>query len=108
LHAWDLVILTGWYLAVARVTRLINQDVILEDLRAWFVDKVGGESLLAYLVNCAWCVSIWVAVFSLPVPVYMADRTWPQAILFALGASWFTGITAGFGSEEIEIETTEQ
>ena len=104
---WDLVTLIGWYLAVARVTRLINDDVIFEDLRAWFIDRMGGESLLAYLVTCAWCVSIWVAAFSLPVPVYLAHQSWPHAILFAFGASYCTGIMASLGTEKIEIETVD-
>lgn len=101
---WDLVILLGWYLAVARTTHLITSDRITEDLRIRFMHRVGVTTLLGYLVNCSWCVSIWVAAFSVPVPVYMADRTWPQAVLFSLGASYFTGLMSSIGAEDIEIE----
>jgi hypothetical protein len=101
---WNLVLLGGWYLAVARVTRILTHDRITEDARIWFMHKVGVQSLLAYYVNCMWCVSIWVAGLSMPVAVYMAGRTWPQAAVFALGASYFTGMMSGLDSEEIEIE----
>lgn len=105
--SWDLIIIVGWYLAVARVTYLITQDRITEDGRIWFMHRVGVNGMLAYLVNCSWCVSFWVALLSTPVAVYMADRTWPQAILFALGASYFTGMMSAIGGEDVEIETVD-
>lgn len=105
--AENLLILAAWYLAVARVTVLINQDRITEDIRIRFMHWVGVNSMLAYLINCAWCVSIWVGLFSTAVPVFMADRTWPQAVLLALGASYFTGIMSGLTGEDIAIDETD-
>lgn len=104
---WDLIVLAGWFLAVARATRLVTQDMILDAPRLWFMRKVGETSELAYLVNCSWCMSMWVAMFSTPVAVYMAGRTWPQAILFALGASYFTGMMSRLDNDDVEIEVTE-
>jgi len=49
-------------LAVARVTRLITADQILLPVRRWVVNKYGEDSWIAYLVHCAWCSSIWVAL----------------------------------------------
>lgn len=100
----DTAILIGWYLAVARVTRLIAMDRISEGVRIVIVRRLGEASLISYLVNCMWCVSIWVGLASTAVPVYMAHRTWPQAVLFAFGASYLTGILTRFDADDIEIE----
>jgi hypothetical protein len=56
----DLIILT---LAVARVTRLVTTDVILEGFRDWIWKRFGdpGSSKLGYLITCDWCTSIYAA-----------------------------------------------
>lgn len=107
---WDLIVLAGWFLAVARVTRFVIRDELTESARIWFMHRKwhgGPTSLLAYFVNCSWCISMWVAMFSTPVAVYMAGRTWPQAILLALGASYFTGMMSRLDNDDVEIEVTE-
>ncbi|KXP00893.1 hypothetical protein AXK61_12860 [Tsukamurella pseudospumae] len=45
---------------VARVTRLITDDYLLRHLRAMIIRRFGPNHDLAYLVTCAWCMSIWV------------------------------------------------
>jgi hypothetical protein len=100
----NLLILAAWYLAVASVTHVVTSDRISEASRIWFMHKVGVYSLLAFMVNCPWCISMWVAMFSTPVAVFMADRTWPQAVLLALGARYFTGILSGLSADDQEFE----
>lgn len=88
--AWLIVVLT--MLAVARATRLVNEDAIFDRQRTWLLarspDKVG------YLITCPWCVSIWVAAAGAPI-VYFWHCTWPVQIgLLALAASHVTGLLA--------------
>ncbi len=45
-------------LAVARVTRLVVEDKITEDLRYKVIGRYQGTKL-AYLVTCQYCVSVW-------------------------------------------------
>jgi hypothetical protein len=105
---WDVLILIGWVLAVARVTRLIAMDRITENARIALVRRLGEAHMLNYLMNCMWCMSIWVGVMSMPVPVFMAHRSWAQAAVFALGASYITGMLSRLDDDdEVEIEITE-
>jgi hypothetical protein len=105
---WDILILIGWVLAVARVTRLIAMDRITEDVRIAIVRHFGEGHMISYLVNCMWCVSIWVAAASTPVAVLMAHRSWPEAGLLALAASYITGMLSRLDADdEVEIEITE-
>lgn len=57
----------GWLfvyaLAATRLTRLIAQDAILDRPRTWVTLRTDGTRAepLGYLVNCPWCVGVWVA-----------------------------------------------
>lgn len=95
-----LVVLIVWFLAVARVTRLINADSILDRPRLWVAgravddrrdateaDQLGQavrfvlldrrarrwETFLAFL-QCPWCVGMWAALLSAWAP--MALLSW--------------------------------
>lgn len=48
--------------AGARLTRLIAQDAIFDRPREWFTLRTDGTRAepLGYLVNCPWCVGVWV------------------------------------------------
>lgn len=97
-----LIVLVVWVLAVARATRLINADTILDPPRLWVATRavqarnavreaqslgqavrVGilerparrWEKFLAF-VQCPWCVGMWVALLS----------AWAPMVLL----SWFT------------------
>lgn len=59
-----LVVLTAVLvpLSTARLTRIINDDLIAESFREWVGDKFGMDSKVYYAVAvCFWCLSIWVA-----------------------------------------------
>lgn len=88
---WLLIVLL--ILAVARGTRLINDDVILDGPRLWLLNRK-PDGRLAALVLCPWCVSIWVG-FTGAALLYWLHSTWPiQVGLLALAASQVTGMLA--------------
>lgn len=59
-------------LATARLTRLITEDSITEDLR----EKVGAvHPLVDELVHCRWCAGIWAAT-----AILITDRVAPQVV----------------------------
>jgi len=53
--------------ATYRLTKLIMEDRITEDLRALIFDKFPRDSKMSYLLTCPWCVSVWagMAIFTL-------------------------------------------
>jgi hypothetical protein len=76
-------------LATYRVTRLVTADKITEALRQRVTSK-----WLGYLVQCDWCLSIWLA----PAPA-LAVVLWPDnravlVVLVALALSAVTGLLA--------------
>lgn len=54
-------------IAVYRLTKLILDDRITEDLRGLVFEHFPRGSKTSYLFTCGWCVSIWagIAIFSL-------------------------------------------
>lgn len=53
--------------ATYRLTKLVMDDKITEDFRAFIYSKFPRDSKTAYLIGCPWCVSIWagLAIFGL-------------------------------------------
>lgn len=53
--------------ATYRLTKMIMEDRITEDLRALVYAKFPRESKISYLMGCPWCLSIWAgaAIFTL-------------------------------------------
>jgi hypothetical protein len=88
-------------LAVARVTRLITTDTVLQAPRRWVVNRLmptGNETglrwHLSYLLVCPWCISVYVAA-----PVACAYAVWGETmpymtVVLALAASHVTGFLA--------------
>lgn len=70
----------GWFdlimigLAAQRLTRLVSNDKIFAFVRDWFLDEGpdgtqvkpegGFRRLIAELIECVWCTSMWAALFS--------------------------------------------
>lgn len=54
-------------IAVRRLTRLIQDDRITEELRDLYWDKFPANTKMGFLLTCPWCVSIWTgfAIFGL-------------------------------------------
>lgn len=55
----QLIIVT---LAVARVTQLVTDDVILDDVRGRLLARLEDHDKLSYLVTCPKCAGFWVTV----------------------------------------------
>lgn len=88
-------------LAVARVTRLVNRDVLLEKVRARLLTRLTdrGWDMAAYLVVCPWCLSMYVGALGA-----LAWTTWGHSVpymcvVLALSASYVTGFLASKESE---------
>ena len=54
-------------IATYRLTRLVMEDRVTEDLRNLVYENFPRDSKVSYLLGCAWCVSIWagLAIFTL-------------------------------------------
>jgi len=91
--------------AVYRLTKLVTEDYLTEDLRNMIqrhfpavIDKHTQQkrkSKVAYFINCPWCVSFWAAVF-----IFTLRQINPTAATYLssiLAASAVTGIAATKG-----------
>ena len=96
-------------LACARLTRLVTTDKLTEPLRlrvlTWIVrraldkERDPEESLLAYLVTCSWCVSVYVGAGTAGAWAAWGDQRWFTAVCAALAFSYVTGALAARESE---------
>lgn len=127
------LVLIVWFLAVARLTRLINGDKVTDFLRTYPAGRIVaandrqdealavGHMAIAereastaarwdkalYFVGCPWCVSMWLAFATAWVPLWFADNRVAQYIAVALAVSHLVGVCARFAdTEEISVEET--
>lgn len=45
--------------ATYRLTKLVMEDKLTEDLRNAIYSRFPRESKISYFVGCPWCISIW-------------------------------------------------
>ena len=86
----DLITFAVAALATARITRLITTDRITQAPRNRILRKLNPEGLLAYLVVCDWCVSVYAGGLAVGV-VILGGRPgfWVLAALaFSYVAGW--------------------
>lgn len=82
-------------LAVARLTRLLQDDEIpVGKAREWVLD-VFGEATWTDLLTCKWCASVWFGFFAVWAR-HRYPRAWPL-LARALAASQVTGQLAELG-----------
>lgn len=74
-------------LACARGTRLIVEDVITEPIRRFFVNRLGADHKLTYLVHCVFCVSIWVGLLAAVFACLVLGISWWWLVPLALALS---------------------
>jgi len=111
---WILIILT-WF-TVHRATRLLTRDhlpiiaVPRQKIVLWLdpVTMVDGIPIapapkrplgllgwsFAFLLECDWCMSVWIAAGVVALEVYTFDLNVPYPILLAASASTITGLIA--------------
>lgn len=78
-------------LAVYRLTKLVIDDKITEDVREKVWEKYPPESTkIGYLFSCPWCVSMWVGLGAVAVKKVAPDA-W-EALSTAMAASAVSGI----------------
>lgn len=80
-----------YLLAYARLVLLITSDVITERPRDAVITalKERKHNMLAYMLLCPWCVSIWLAIPAAPIIYAYGDSPWlfGCALVFALSAA---------------------
>ena len=97
-----------YVLAVARLTRLVNADIILDPLRVAVARRYGTDSTLSYFLGCPWCVGLWLSLLlAIPVVAFLGWSWW-TLIPVGLACSHLVGLLAPLASDEdIDIETVE-
>lgn len=102
-----------YFLAVMRITRLINFDTIMDWLHNVVGNTFGPGSWQAEFLECPWCVGMWVSLTTAWVPLLFL-RT-PAIgyyvalyVLLALATSMVTGLMARFSSENTAMEERPQ
>jgi hypothetical protein len=98
----NLVYLLVLALAVARLTRMVTEDKIMLPIRQWVLRRSGEDGWFFYLVNCPFCMSVWISVFVTSGTFFWHDnRVW-QFILIGLAVSYISGrVVAGLNEVNI-------
>lgn len=128
----DVVAVAVWALAVARVVRLVNLDVVFDPVRVWVARRAAsagvaaGEweragmvktavdarrrearwNLLAYYLGCPWCVGLWVAAGSAWIPLWHAGNPVARYVGIVLAGSLVVGLLARLANDE-DVDTVE-
>lgn len=82
-------------IATYRLTRLVMEDRVTEDLRNLVYENFPRDSKVSYLLGCAWCVSIWAGL-----AIFTLRRVSPQTadiVSGLLAASAVTGVVYNKG-----------
>lgn len=82
--------------AFARLIVLITMDMITVRPRDSVVTalKERGHDMLAYLLLCPWCVSIWLAIPAAPIIYAYGDSPWLFVPALGLALSAAAGVLA--------------
>lgn len=80
--------------ATCRITRFITKDTLAAGFRIRVADRFGDDSKLSYLVNCAWCSSIWVGTALTGATLALGGSLWLQAPTAALTLSYLAGVAS--------------
>lgn len=76
-------------LATARLTRLVTRDQITHKARRWALARLDHDGMIAYLIVCDWCVSMYAALAVMAWTAWGPSWSlWPLAIL---ASSYVTG-----------------
>jgi len=82
-------------LAIARLTRFVNSDALLDTPRAalitWLTNRYGDDSKLAYLIVCPWCASVYTGAATAGAWWMWGDTRWLAAVMIALTGSYVAG-----------------
>ena len=104
---WLLVVLA--VLATARATHFVTEDYLFDGPRA-FIQRHSGPKI-AYLVQCPWCLSIWLGLGIAATAYWGRSHWWVQVPLLGLAASYVTGMleqASGLINAEHELADNER
>jgi len=90
------VLYVVYLLAFARLVVLITMDMITVRPRESLVEalKGRGHNMLAYLLLCPWCVSVWLAIPAAPIIYAYGDSPWLFVPALGLALSAAAGALA--------------
>ena len=88
---WTCLLALG---AAARLTRLITDDRIAAPVRALAIRARGPESELAWLVQCPWCIGLWISAAVTVVAYLSHGAVWFTAPALALTISHLVALAA--------------
>lgn len=91
METYPLLIVVVTALATARVTRLITEDRILDAPRNAVLRALPDGHLLAYLLTCPWCVSIYTGTLAAAGGAWAGWWLWAWVPMLALAFSYVTG-----------------
>lgn len=87
--ALDLILM---YLMVARITRFLTDDFLADPIRRATETRFGEDSKMAYLINCPWCVSIWIGLVVAAFALHFHEHNGYIILASGLAASYVHGI----------------
>lgn len=85
-------------LATARLTRLVTRDRITHAPRRWILRKLEPEGLIAYLLVCDWCSSVYMGAAVTAAGLW--GPSWLYWVGVALALSHITGWLASREGED--------
>jgi len=86
-----------YWLALARMTRLITSDLIFATPRQHIHQRweARGHDMLIYLTTCRWCASIWLSLPAALIAYYLCSNPLVLIPAAALAGSYVVGFLAG-------------
>lgn len=85
--------------ATFRLTRLVTTDYLFAGFRRVVARRFGDDGLLAYLVECDACSSVWIAPAVVTPAILWPTNRAVLAVLAALTASGVTILVRGWEDE---------
>ena len=111
------LVLVLYTLSVARLTRLVNADTVLDPVRVAVARRAGDPdrseaerrrwNVVAYFMSCPWCVGLWLSLGGAAGPVVVLGWPWWAGLPVALAASHLVGVFA-FAADTEDIEVTDE
>lgn len=84
----DLLTLLLYVLATARMVQLIIDDELVRAPRKWWLAHAPEGTLRRYWITCAWCVSVFAALWPAGAYVLFPDHPIPRGAAAVLAFSW--------------------
>lgn len=100
METYPLLMVVVMALATARTTRLVTRDRILQAPRGAVLRALPDESLLAYLIVCDWCVSMYTGALAAVGGAWAGWWAWWVVPALTLAFSYVTGFLASREGED--------